>query len=175
VAQLRLKMAYLIWLLRGIPEYVKCMFEEYDYWRKGIKRGFIEFKFYYWEHLFNAIKVIEGLDIYDEMPFVAMPGTPSYAPPGTKQSLQLRKILPESCVNLHEAVQDYMRFTENKTRPNLQHALNVAKQNNDLLVISVSVVLEGTYSTHIYDFLYRSLSWQPSDKGPVAAVPVPAK
>lgn len=66
-----------------------------------------------------------------------------------------------------------MRFTENKTRPNLQHALNVAKQNKDLLVISVSVVLEGTYSTHIYDFLYRSLSWQPSDKGPVAAVPVP--
>jgi hypothetical protein len=74
-----------------------------------------------------------------------------------------------------KAVQDYMRFTENKMRPNLQEALKVAMQGDDLLVISVSVVLEGTYSTHIYDFLYRSISWQPSDKGPVAAVPVPAK
>ena len=60
-------------------------------------------------------------------------------------------------------------------RPNLQQALKVAKQGDDLLVISISVVLEGTYSTHIYDYLYRSISWQPSDKGPVAAVPVPAK
>jgi hypothetical protein len=68
-----------------------------------------------------------------------------------------------------------MRYTENRMRPNLQQALNVARQGDDLLVISVSVVLEGTHSTHIYDFLYRSISWQPSDKGPVAAVPVPAK
>jgi hypothetical protein len=68
-----------------------------------------------------------------------------------------------------------MRFTENQMRPNLQQALKVAKKGDDLLVISISVVLEGTYSTHIYDYLYRSISWQSSDKGPVAAVPVPAK
>lgn len=74
-----------------------------------------------------------------------------------------------------KAVQDYMRFTENQMRPNLQQALKVAKKGDDLLVISISVVLEGTYSTHIYDYLYRSISWQSSDKGPVAAVPVPAK
>lgn len=173
------------------------MFEEYDYWRKLGARGFIELKFYYWEHLFNAIKVIEELPVYQDMPFAGMPGTPSYTPPGAKQlTLPLRKITAEHCVRFHEvrsflsnsaesllfrfakptkAVQDYMRFTENQMRPNLQQALKVAKQGDDLLVISISVVLEGTYSTHIYDYLYRSISWQPSDKGPVAAVPVPAK
>jgi hypothetical protein len=103
VAQLRLKMAYLIWLLRGIPEYAKCMFEEYDYWRKLGARGFIEFKFYYWEHLFNAIKVIEDLPVYQDMPFDGMPGTPSCTPPGAKQlTLPLRKITTEHCVSFHE-------------------------------------------------------------------------
>jgi hypothetical protein len=103
VAQLRLKMAHLIWLLRGIPEYAKCMFEEHDYWRKRGGRGFIEFKFYYWEHLFNAINVIEGLPVYQDMPFDGMPGTPSYTPPGAKQlTLPLRKIPSEACVNFHE-------------------------------------------------------------------------
>jgi hypothetical protein len=68
-----------------------------------------------------------------------------------------------------------MRFTENQKRPNLQQAIDVAMQSDDLFVISVTVVLEGTYSTHIYDFLYRSISWQPSEKGPVAAVPVSVK
>ena len=103
MAQLRLKMAYLIWLLRGIPEYAKCMFEECDYWRKRGGRGFIEFKFYYWEHLFNAISAIEQLPSYDEVTFVAMPGTPSYVPSSAQQlTLPLRKIPSDACVNFHE-------------------------------------------------------------------------
>jgi len=177
LAQIKLKMAHLIWLLRGIPDYVKHMFEEYGYWRKQGRRGFIEFKFYYWEHLDNAINFIEDhLPVYQNMPFVGMPGTPSYAPPSAKQlTLPMRRIPSEVCGGFHEAVQDYMRFTENQKRPNLQQALDVAMQSDDLFVISVTVVLEGTYSTHIYDFLYRSTSWQPSGKGPVAAVPVSVK
>ena len=96
-------MAYLIWLLRGIPEYAKCMFEEYDYWRKRGGRGFIEFKVYYWEHLSNAISAIEQLPEYEEMTFVAMPGTPSYVPSSAKQlTLPLRKIPPDACANFHE-------------------------------------------------------------------------
>ncbi len=68
-----------------------------------------------------------------------------------------------------------MRFTEDDKRPNLQQALNVAMKNDDLFVISVSVMLEDTYSANIYDFLYRSTSWQRSDKGPATAAPAPAK
>ncbi|KAI0300287.1 hypothetical protein BC826DRAFT_668893 [Russula brevipes] len=63
LAQIKLKMAHLIWLLRGIPDYVKHMFEEYGYWRKQGRRGFIEFKFYYWEHLDNAINLLRIISL----------------------------------------------------------------------------------------------------------------
>ena len=191
MAQIKLKMAYLIWLLRGIPDYSKCMFEEYGYWRKQRKRGFIEFKFYSWQQLDDTISFIEKLETYSDFPFTGMPGTPSYSPPSVKQfPLLLRRISPKDCAGFNEvrvesasfrvaeitkAVQNYMRFTEDNERPNLQRALDVAMKNDDLFVISVSVVLEDTYSANIYDFLYRSISWLPSDRGPAAAVPVPAK
>jgi hypothetical protein len=74
-----------------------------------------------------------------------------------------------------KVVQRYMRFTENNKRPNLQRALDHAMQHEDLFVISVSVMLEGTYSANIYDFLYRSISWQPSEKGTAAGVPESVK
>jgi hypothetical protein len=103
VAQIKEQMAYLIWLLRGIPDYVQCMFKEYDYWRKRDRRGFIEFKFYHWDQLFGAISFIEKLPVYDEMPFVGMPGTPSYAPPGAKQpTLPLRRLPSQGHVFFHE-------------------------------------------------------------------------
>lgn len=185
-------MAYLIWLLRGIPDYVKYLFEEYGHWRKQGKRGFIEFKFYYWGQLFNAIDLIEKLTPYEEIHLVGMPGTPSYTPPSAKRpSLPLRRIPSKDCADFHEvrfssdsnaplfvslrlpkSVQHYMRFTEDHHRPNLQQALDVAMKDEDLLVISVSVMLEGTYSANLYDFLYRSICWQRSDRGPAAAVPV---
>jgi hypothetical protein len=89
-------MAYLIWLLRGVPNYVAHLFAEYDYWKKRGKRGFIEFEFDNWQRLFDAIRFIEELPVYQDEPFVAMPGTPSYAPPGAKQlTLPLRKVSRE--------------------------------------------------------------------------------
>jgi hypothetical protein len=96
VAQIKLKMAHLIWLLRGIPGYVTHMFKEYNYWRERGKRGFIEFEFFRWEQVFEAIKFIEEFPVYEDVPFVGMPGTPSYAPPGAKQLfLPQRKIPPD--------------------------------------------------------------------------------
>jgi hypothetical protein len=191
VAQIKLKMAYLIWLLRGVPEYAKCMFEEYGYWRRQGKRGFIEFKFDSWRRLYDAINFIEKLDTYAEFSFIGMPGTPSYSPPNVKQfPLPLRRIPPKDCPGFNEVrvesasfrvaeitkvVQNSMHFTEDDARPNLQRALDVAMKDDDLFVISISVVLEGTYSANIYDFMYRSVSWHPSDRGPAAAVPAPVK
>jgi len=173
VAQIKLKMAHLIWLLRGIPDYVAHMFKEYSYWKKRGKRGFIEFEFYRWEHILEAIRFVEELPVYEEVPFIGMPGTPSYAPPGTKQlTLPLRRISSEAFPRFKELVEDYMHFTENQNRTNLQRALDVAMQCDDLFVVSMSVGLEGTYSTHMYDFIYKSTSWYSSDNGLVAAVPV---
>ncbi|KAI9512409.1 hypothetical protein F5148DRAFT_1279748 [Russula earlei] len=125
------------------------MFEEYDYWRKQVRRGFIEFKFYHWDQLSSAISFIEKLSVYHTMPFVGMPGTPSYAPPSAKQlNLQLRRIPSEVHVGFHEAVQHHMRFTENHKRPKLQQALDVALQDDNIFVISISVVLERTSSSN---------------------------
>lgn len=56
-------------------------------------------------------------------------------------------------------VDDYMHFTENENRPNLQRSLDMAGDAKNLLVISVSVKLQGTYSSHQYDFLYSGLSF----------------
>jgi len=110
--------------------------------------------------------------VYKDEPFVAMPGTPSYAPPGAKQlNLPLRKVSREVFDRFNGVVEDYMHFTENQHRPNLQQALDVAMRCDDLFVISVSVTLDGPYSTHTYDFIYRSISWKPSDNEPLAAVP----
>jgi hypothetical protein len=96
VAQIKLKMAHLIWLLRGIPGYVTHMFKEYSYWKERGKRGFIEFEFFRWEQVFDAIRLIEELPICEEVPFAGMPGTPSYASPGAKQlTLPQRRISPE--------------------------------------------------------------------------------
>lgn len=191
MAQIKLKMAYLIWLLRGVPEYAKCMFEEYGYWRRQGKRGFIEFKFESWRQLYDAIDFIEKLDTYAEFSFIGMPGTPSYSPPNVKQfPLPLRRIPPKDCpafdevrvesasfrvAEITKVVQNSMHFTEDNARPNLQRALDVAMKDDDIFVISISVVLEGTYSANIYDFMYRSVSWHPSDRGPAAAVPAPVK
>lgn len=92
------------------------MFEEYGYWRKQGKRGFIEFKFYFWEQLSNAIKTTEKLAPYDHVHFVAMPGTPSYNPPGVKQfPLPLRKITPTDCADFNE-----VRFTATPVCPFLR-------------------------------------------------------
>ena len=74
-----------------------------------------------------------------------------------------------------KVVQNSMHFTEDNARPNLQRALDIAMEDDDIFVISISVVLEGTYSANIYDFMYRSVSWHPSDRGPAAAVPAPVK
>jgi len=113
VAQIKLQMAYLIWLLRGMPDYVRHMFEEYDYWRKRDRRGFIEFKFYHWDQLFGAISFIEKLPVDEEMPFVGMPGTPSYAPPGAKQlTLPLRRLPPQGHVLFHD-----VRLSKNPCLP----------------------------------------------------------
>ncbi|KAI9443213.1 hypothetical protein H4582DRAFT_2118176 [Lactarius indigo] len=162
VAQIKLKMAYLIWLMRGVPNYVAHLFAEYDYWKKRGKRGFIEFEFDSWQRLFDAIRFIEELPVYKDEPFVAMPGTPSYAPPGS---------MGYPTAQFMQVVEDYMHFTENQHRPNLQRALEVAMKCDDLFVISVSVSLDGPYSTHTYDFIYRSICWKPSDNGPLTAIP----
>lgn len=166
MSQIKLKMAYLIWLLRGVPEYTSFMFEEYARWKGEGKRGCMEFQFDRWEQLFEAIRVIEAQTVYDEVPFTGMPGSPSYAGsiPGQGDKLiklPMRKVKVEQEGAFAKAVDEHMHFTMNENRPNLQRALDIAEKNDNIFVVSVTVELEGTYSTHLYDFYYKTLSWYP--------------
>ncbi|KAI0269831.1 hypothetical protein BC834DRAFT_573382 [Gloeopeniophorella convolvens] len=162
VAQIKLKMTHLIWLLRGMPDFCVYMFKEYGYWKRQGKRGCMEFEFDRWEDLFEAIRLVEGFPTYGEMPFVAMPGTPSSTLPGGRQlTLPLRRAPQEELFKFAQVIDDRLHFTENENRPNLQRALDIAMHSDNLFVISITVKLEGTYSTHIYDFFYRTISWQP--------------
>ncbi|KAI0061696.1 hypothetical protein BV25DRAFT_1886486 [Artomyces pyxidatus] len=166
VAQIKLKMAHLIWLVRGMPEYAAYMFKEYAYWKTKGKRGCMEFQFDRWEELYEAIKVIEAQPIYEEVPFCGMPGSPSYAGyvPGEGSvaiKLPRRRVKAGEELQFVKAVDDHMHFTTNENRPNLQRALDLALKSDNMFVVSVTVELEGTYSTHLYDFIYRNTSWVP--------------
>ncbi|KAI0039676.1 hypothetical protein FA95DRAFT_1528321, partial [Auriscalpium vulgare] len=165
VAQIKLKMAHLIWLVRGMPEYTAYMFNEYEHWRYRGKRGCMEFQFDRWEELFQTIQFIEALPVYTQVPFVGMSGSPSFG--GYTNGVQspidlpLRKVVSGQEQGFVTAVDSHMHFTTNESRPNLQRALDIALNSDDMFVISVTVELEGTCSTHLYDFIYRSLSYYP--------------
>lgn len=77
------------------------------------------------------------------------------------QEIKIRKVKPGQEMSFVKNVDDYMHFTENENRPNLQRSLDMAGDSKSLLVISVSVKLQGTYSSHQYDFLYSGLSFYP--------------
>lgn len=159
-------MSRLIWLIRGMhPEYTSYLFKEYLWHKRQGRRGFMEFHFEKFEELFEAIAFVEGLPVTGEAMFCAMPGTPSSrSEPGlgnVPQSIKLRRVPPGKELDFVRIVDDKMHFTENENRPNLQYALDLAMPSDDKFVISVTVQLQGTYSTHLYDFFYKGLTWNP--------------
>jgi len=165
IAKIKKKMAHLIWLVRGMPDYVDYLFKEYLYRKDQGLRGCMEFEFDKFEDLFAAIHFIEKQPVTEERLFCAMPGTPSFQyVPGEgnmPQKLKIRKVKAGQEVAFVKTVDDYMHFTENENRPNLQLSMDLAGNKRNLFVISVSCKLQGTYSTHIYDFIYRNFSWYP--------------
>lgn len=97
-----------------------------------------------------------------------MPGTPSeeyHDELGTvPRPIQLRRPKPGKVVNFQQAFKNCV-FTENTRRPNLDHTIEMLGENQDILILAVSMQLIGDYSTHMHDFIYRGLSWSPSDDG----------
>jgi hypothetical protein len=164
-------MTHLIWLVRSLSDYTEHLFEGYYEGRteKGFERGYMEFHFETFEDLFKAIAVIEKQPVVGEGTFYGMPGTPLFRPddPGeglVGHKIQLRKVVggPDN-KKFRKAVADHMYFTRSDGRENLQTALNIAEGKKNMIVLSVTVSLKGTYSTHMHDFLYRDLSWEPED------------
>ncbi|KZP31443.1 hypothetical protein FIBSPDRAFT_1037438 [Athelia psychrophila] len=165
VAEIKKKMGDLIWLVRGMPEYVDYLFKEYLYRKSQGLRGCMEFEFENAEGLLKAVEFIKKQPVTEKRLFCGMPGTPSYRLSDTSgnvpQEIKIRKVKPGQEMSFVKNVDDYMHFTENENRPNLQRSLDMAGDSKSLLVISVSVKLQGTYSSHQYDFLYSGLSFYP--------------
>lgn len=165
IQKIKQKMALLIWLVRGMPYYVDYLFKEYLYRKGHGLRGCMEFEFENFEQLYAAIRCIEKQRVTKESLFCAMPGTPSFAfspeHGNVPRPIKLREVKPGQEMNFVKSVDDFMHFAENENRPNLQRAMDIAGNSKNMFVISVSVKLQGTYSTHIYDFIYSSLSFYP--------------
>ena len=158
-------MAHLIWLVRGMPDYVDYLFKEYLYRKNLGLCGCMEFEFDTFEDLFAAIHFIEQQPVTEERLFSAMPGTVSFQPcvPGAvPQKIKLRKVKAGQELEFVKTVDDFMHFTENDNRPSLQLSMDLAGNKKNLFVISVTCKLR-TYSTHIYDLIYCDLSWSPEE------------
>lgn len=168
VAKIKKKMTQLIWLIRGLPVYTKQLFEEYLDMKRLGRRGCIEFYFESFEGLFEAINVLEGLLVVKEEIFYPMPFTPTYfEKPGggpAGQIIPIRMMWKDQ-PGFAEAVDAKMTFTETTAdaRPNLMNCLDMVGESETIFVICVTVQLQGTYSTHMYDFIYKRLSWYPED------------
>ena len=95
-----------------------------------------------------------------------MPGTPSeeyHDELGIiPRPIQLRRPKPGRTTNFQQAIKSCV-FTENIKRPNLDRTIDTLGDNQDILILSVSMPLIGDYSTHMHDFIYRGLSWSPSE------------
>ncbi|KAA1469992.1 hypothetical protein DENSPDRAFT_773939 [Dentipellis sp. KUC8613] len=158
------KMAHIIWLVRGMTEYVRVRSVTVP--KYNARRGFMEFHFDRWEQLYAAIDFVESLPVFQEADFFAMPGTPSH--PGfiedgaeVSQKIHLRRVTPDRALRFMQVVDNFMNFTTDNTRPNLQRALDLTEKTGNMYIMSVTVRLKGTYSTHMYDFYYKNLSWKP--------------
>lgn len=170
VAKVKKLMTKLIWLVRGIPEYTDYLFEEYLASKRLGRRGCIEFYFDQFDDLFDAVSVLEELPIIDEDLFYPMPLAPTYRekPDGKGplgQKIPIRCLTRKSEAAFAEAVDKKMTFTEStiEARPNMMKCIDLVGNSDTMFLICVTVKLQGTYSTHMYDFVYRRLSWFPED------------
>jgi hypothetical protein len=97
-----------------------------------------------------------------------MPGTPSEehnAELGTvPRPIQLRRPKPGKLTDFQQVIKG-CAFMENTKRPNLDRTIDILGDNQDVLILSVSMRLIGDYSTHMHDFIYRELSWSPPEGG----------
>ncbi|KIM89023.1 hypothetical protein PILCRDRAFT_61053 [Piloderma croceum F 1598] len=164
LAKVKQKMSELVWLIRGIPSVTDFLFATCLEEKRQGRRGCMDFEFKTFEDLYEAVRVLESQPVTKAVPFFASPDSPSYRPPGSNPDIiKLRKIVQDDLVT--KVVGSKCAWIENSTRVNLQMALDLVAKRDDMMVLSVTVLLKGTYATHTHDFLYKDLSYRPSSYG----------
>jgi hypothetical protein len=127
----------------------------------------MEFHFDSCEKLFKAVDILRTQPILQpNFPFTAMPGSPSYGGASSDghsvvTKLDIRKLRKQDEDVFLRYIDENMAFTSSNTRKNMQKLLDVAMKYKHLFITSVTVVLPDTYSTHMYDYYYRDVSWVP--------------
>ncbi|KAJ6508532.1 hypothetical protein C8R45DRAFT_967732 [Mycena sanguinolenta] len=170
VRDIKKKMGEFLWLIRGLPDYTADIFKFFI----GFKRedptsdGIIEFLFETLAQLDEAIRVLRGLPVVGEHVFHGMPNAPGQYENPDGMPLTLRKRTAKHRRAFTEAVDKNMAFTECEpgTRPNLINLLRMVGESEETLVVCVTMRLEGTFSTHSYDFLFKHLDWRPRPEKP---------
>lgn len=94
-----------------------------------------------------------------------MPGTPSeqyHDELGVMpRPIQLRRPKPGRITNFQQAMKSCV-FTENIVGAHLDRTVDMLGDDQDTLILVISMQLIGQYSTTMHDFIYRGISW-PSD------------
>ena len=133
-------MADFIWLVRGFPELTDFVFKCNTLETRQGNRGCMEFEFMCFEDLFEAVRILEAQPVVKEVPFFAMPHTPSYRPSGMgsgSQKIKLRTVRDDGLVE--KAVGSKLQWIEDDTRANMQKGLDLVAELEDMMLLSVTV------------------------------------
>ncbi|KAJ3501512.1 hypothetical protein NLJ89_g9304 [Agrocybe chaxingu] len=162
-------MTQFIWLVRGVLDYSAALYKEFLRWKRQGRQGCIEFYFENYNELYEALRVLEALPVVDHVSFYPMPFAPTYSEDANgkpaAQKLPVRVVTQEREEAFTREVDNRVNFTEStqEARPNMMNCLKLLGANENMFMISVTVKLHGTYSTHMFDFLYKRHSWYPED------------
>lgn len=169
--QIKKKMVEFIWLLRGVIDYCEDLHDEWLHWKRKGQKGSIEFFFDGPEPLFEAVRIIQALPVVERIPFYPIPFAPTYTeePDGTPiaQKLPLPDITDELEVSFQTVIDKRMVFRDKRStdtqRPNMENLFKLLGNNENMFIISVSVLIKPDQSTHMYDIFYKRVSWFPED------------
>ncbi|KAJ7781774.1 hypothetical protein DFH07DRAFT_791465 [Mycena maculata] len=168
VRDIKKKMNEFMWLVRGCPDYTDVLFQRYISMLREGSSGCVEFLFETFEELDEAIRVLKSLPVIGEDVFRASPHSPDHLehPNGIRITLRNRTAKRERM--FVKAVDEKMAFvgSEGETRPNLLNMLSIVDGNEKMMVLCVTQRLEGTFTTHSYEFLFKDLSWYPENASP---------
>lgn len=158
------KMSHFLWLIRGLPDYVKELLDEYVEAKRDGFKGCVEFYFETFQDLFDAIALIETLPVHEEKMYYPMPYAPTFqkrsdglGPVGKK--VKMRWIFTEHEKEFMKKVHDKKILTIDHSRENMNKLLaTIVKDSEEMFLLSCAVKLEGTFATHSYDFIYKDLN-----------------
>jgi hypothetical protein len=144
-------MADFIWLVRGFSEITDYLFECNLVETGRGNHGCMEYEFKCFEDLFEAVRVLEAQPVVKEVPFFAMPNTPSYRPlheGSAPQKIKLREVEDKRLVE--NAIGSHLLWIEDNTRVNMQKGLERVAKLKDVMLLSITVRHSVSLAYHLF-------------------------